>query len=127
MKELQIGDIVRVREWDDMAEEYGYLTPSKDVVNVPFHFTQFMRMYSNNIYQIYDKTYDEDYDANRYTLTDAPGICYHTSRSYYEVRDWSFSEEMLALVQRPAEAKEKKLQEIKKILYPEEKFDEGVL
>ncbi len=44
MQLFKVGDKVRVRQWDDMAEEYGIVKRmSYDVVNTPLGFIEFLK------------------------------------------------------------------------------------
>lgn len=52
--DFHVGDIVRVRQWDDMAEEFGVRGHNNDVVNVPYAFTDLMKGYCGREFEIAD-------------------------------------------------------------------------
>jgi len=127
MKELvfQVGDIVRVREWDDMVEEFGYDNDDLELdtdIKVPFLFTREMKKFCGEIYKIKEYGYDRQCGEITYDLQKIPGKTYTENLS---VRDFLFGKDMLTLIKS-----HKNLEEIKKIrdsLYPEEEFKEGAL
>lgn len=43
MSEYEKGDLIIFRDWDDMADEFGYEDESKDSINCRFSFTKRMR------------------------------------------------------------------------------------
>lgn len=48
-----VGDIVTVRQWDDLVAEYGKPNSIGAIAAVPFHFTTIMRdMLSGNQYKV---------------------------------------------------------------------------
>ena len=112
MKKFRVGDIVRVREWDNMKAEYGL--NMFDSIDVPFSFTPIMKRYSGQRYRITDAT---TWGNNiEYILQDLVDD---------SLLEEIFGAEMLTLIKS-----HKNLEEIKKIrdsLYPEEEFKEGAL
>lgn len=81
--DIQVGDIVRVREWDDMAAEFGVVGSH---INCCLTFITEMREFCGNEYVVED-------------------IEYGIERVYFELtpdseeRGYSFSADMLELVE----------------------------
>lgn len=48
IKDLSVGDVILVRQWDDMANEFGFA--SRGVINCKFHFTDAMKPYCGEEY-----------------------------------------------------------------------------
>lgn len=78
--EFYIGDEVTVRQWEDMAEEYGYCSPSKSTIDVPFHFVLEM----------------DDFCGKRFTIADKQWNSFHECYAYYlrGGANWKFSAQM---------------------------------
>ena len=48
IKDLSVGDVVLIRQWDDMANEFGFA--SRGVIDCKFHFTDAMMQYCGKEY-----------------------------------------------------------------------------
>ena len=80
--EYNIGDIVRVRKWDDMVDEY-----SLEVVKtqIPFGFTKEMRKLCGKKYKITKKYFNRWYKTYGYQLdTLVFSFSYHMIKPYYK-------------------------------------------
>ena len=77
---FNIGDEVTVRQWEDMAEEYGYRTPSKSVIDIPFNFILEMKDFCGKRFTIEDKRWNPVHECYAYYLRGGA--------------DWKFSEQM---------------------------------
>lgn len=54
-REFEIGDLVRVRDWEDMAAEYG-TKPGTTYINCPYWvFTDRMRDYCGMVFTVSEK------------------------------------------------------------------------
>ena len=80
MSKFKVGDIVRVRDWDDMVEEFG-LTPNRNI-DCKFYFTEEMRHLCGQTAKI------SEIKDDRLILTDWSGGGNH---------DWDFSDDMFEL------------------------------
>lgn len=53
---FKVGDIVRVKSWDRMVSEYGYVkgdySLDEETINIPYHFTKLMKPCCENDYEI---------------------------------------------------------------------------
>lgn len=76
----QVGDKLRIRQWDDMLDEYGLISDSTSI-NVPLHFSSEMRYLCGAVFTVKSIT------------------PYDTYIRYFSYEDtesgWSISEEML--------------------------------
>ena len=76
----KVGDVLRIRQWKDMLDEYGLISGSTSI-NVPFHFPREMRYLCGAVFTV-----------KSITPLD-------TCIRYYSYEDtengWSISEEML--------------------------------
>lgn len=81
MSKFKVGDIVRVRDWDDMVEEFG-LTPNRNI-DCKFYFTEEMRHLCGQTAKI------SGISGAVLHLTDLSGNC---------INSWTFSDDMLELV-----------------------------
>ena len=82
----KVGDVLLVRQWEDMENEFGM---DGDSIDVPYHFSPMMRKYCGRIFTV------ADYHLDPYSNT----------FKYYPVEDFGhyvFSQEML----EPFEAEE---------------------
>lgn len=43
MSKYQVGDVLRVRQWDDMANEFGYTNPCHDEIKCLDIFVEEMK------------------------------------------------------------------------------------
>jgi hypothetical protein len=68
-KTLRIGDFVKIKQWDDMAEEFGY-TRNKSVINVNAKFTEHMLVFCGKEYRIQDITGTPSSSYLKYKLFD---------------------------------------------------------
>lgn len=84
MQELKIGDMVIVRDWDDMEREYGL---TGNCIDVPFDFTPEMRRFCGRNARIFDIT--EYHPVNAYVLD------FMDERINDVAADYMFSAEML--------------------------------
>ena len=74
MAKYNVGDVLKIRQWDDMVAEYGYNVEGC-VINVPCGFITRMR----------------DLCGKRFTVQNIDNGIYYPKERY----GWSFSEEML--------------------------------
>ena len=81
MSKFKVGDIVKVRDWDDMVEEFG-LTPNRNI-DCKFYFTEKMRHLCGQTAKI------SGISGAVLHLTDLSGNC---------INSWTFSDDMLELV-----------------------------
>lgn len=81
----KVGDKVRVRQWDDMAKEFGECL---DAIDTPFcFFVSSMKVYCGLVYEI-----DEVY-----------GRCYELkSNEKPDIKKWYFTDDMLESVASPS-------------------------
>lgn len=62
----KVGDKVRVRQWDDMVKEFGYLCKDDTIINMPVsYFTNHMRQYCGKVVTI----------CKVYELNNAYAVC----------------------------------------------------
>ena len=84
----KVGDIIQIREWNDMTKRYGFRNPSNidaSSIDVPFAFTKFMKRLCNRRAKIKRVAFSDLFEAYDYQL------------SFIDVEgsnDYSFSEEM---------------------------------
>lgn len=83
MSKFNVGDIVRVRDWEDMVEEYGIDCSGEDIAVPNYPFVSTMKGYCDCIFEVADANYCGE-DA--YQLSDCD--------------EWLFSKDMLRLVRR---------------------------
>ena len=81
----QLGDMVTVRDWKDMLDEYGYNRTAKVLDTPEISFTPEMRPSCNNLYQIQAAFVNRDGEY-RYRL--------RSNTNNYGVSDFHFSAEM---------------------------------
>lgn len=83
----KIGDKVRVREWDDMANEYG-MSDDGDILTPNFHFIESMKKFCGMPVVIVECDEDENY----YSILE-------------DVTDCAFTDEMLVPVDESVDEK----------------------
>ena len=91
---FKIGDKVRIRDWDDMAKEFGVNTMG-GTINVPFSFTKTMREeLTGKVFTIKDilNDYYNRYEDDKYIETPVYKI------KFNEDCFWNISEQMCELV-----------------------------
>lgn len=82
---IKAGNTVKIRQWDDMAKEYGeYYSANKLVINCSKIFTEEMREYCGEIIEI-TKNMEKNFNEYGY-------FCYEDSKWYGE---YNYSEEYL--------------------------------
>ena len=83
MREFQIGDHLRVRQWDDMAAEFGVThLLSEDIIPCKFHFVEDMRKLC----------------GMKFTVSNIDGAKLYSEEGVEKLRDWnnwSISADML--------------------------------
>lgn len=70
-KTLNIGDYVKIRQWDDMLKEYGYSGSNLESIKIPFGFPTEMKLFCGHygkIVSIYD--YHTEYYLRFCTIID---------------------------------------------------------
>ena len=68
---FEVGDIVTIKQWDTMVEEYGYSDIAKDtVIKVPGMFTISMKKYCGKQFKIIRKQENSRNSNFRYYLKD---------------------------------------------------------
>ena len=83
---FHIGDMVRVRQWDDMERQYG-IDEFGDI-QVPLVFNTDMIHLCGNTYKVYEVRVRDDYGLN--------GVCQYLLREQNGERiPWDISEAML--------------------------------
>lgn len=83
----EVGDYVKIRDWDDMAEEFG-CSSSGRLIRIPgFYFVSGMRDYCGGIYSIADCNLYEDDNG------DEIGV-YHIHSGNRYVDEWYFTDYM---------------------------------
>lgn len=50
--DFHVGDIVRVRQWDDMVKEFGLCEYNHSSIDVPYSFVKGMRKYCGKEFEI---------------------------------------------------------------------------
>lgn len=78
---FSVGDIVRVRDWDDLMAEFG-----EDVqgnIPAPYVFVQNMRKYCGRKFYIDRLEKDDEYGTTEVFSDDFPG-CWHWSEEMFE-------------------------------------------
>lgn len=55
---FQVGDIVKIREWDDMLEEYGLNEWGS--IRCTFHFVSEMKILCGQRFKVVDITYERE-------------------------------------------------------------------
>lgn len=82
----KVGDVVTIRQWDDMLEEYGYHHEYQSVIDVRFLFTSSMRRLCGDTFIIAN--------VMNYGSDEAPQIEYFLKTLSGKSLRWSFSDEM---------------------------------
>ena len=89
-QKFEIGDILRIRQWDDMADEFGIIG---DTIECKFGFTPAMRYLCGQKFTV-KEIYDGEFQSEE-------GIENDTHSDDY----WSISEDMLEMVEPTCELK----------------------
>ena len=79
---FSVGDIVRIRSWDDMKAEFGE-GPTHDCVAAPFSFIRGMRKYCGREICIDRLEKDDVYSTVEVFSHDLPGV-WHWSEEMFE-------------------------------------------
>jgi hypothetical protein len=112
MHKLEVGDVVRIREWEDLMRRYPY-DDEMEVIRVPYGFTGEMAYLCGVTCQIIEIKKPPDRE-NLYTLA-----------TENQTLHWSFSEEMFQLIDNESFKKLKELNIMSSNKIKE--FDEGLL
>ena len=85
MSKFNVGDMVRVRDWEDMVEEYGLDSRNGENIMIPdCIFVSKMKEYCGGVFEVADVYYI--FGEDRYQLSNCD--------------DWAFNDSMLRLVKR---------------------------
>lgn len=84
MSSIHSGSIVRIRDWDDMAKEYG--TSSSGTILCKYYFIEPMRGLCGKIYEVKSSYIHDDIVSLKYNEGD-PISMYTISRDMLELLD----------------------------------------
>ncbi len=117
MANIEIGDIVRIKDWDKMLNQYGLAR--SNVINVPHRFTSEMETFCGKRYKVVG--HNTSFSGRRsYTLAELENL--DGERLAKEVLEYTFSEEMFE-----EDIWSKQDQKLADKIKPSEKFQEDIL